>query len=166
MDLHGKLIGIQPEPVKENVNIFFQIVSLPAGRFDIFIPVPACNKSFVSGVKISDECCKGCPDIMGKAGHKLTVCLLCLPHRRKPAFIGHNDLIDLIGNGGCQLICRGQDPAAAISVFHVSQSVCDLRDLLFHPPDAVPGGQDCQSRGHNGQKNKDPHTNYTSLLKR
>ena len=46
---------------------------------------------------IRDRSGKGCPNIMGKARHKLAVGFFCLPYHRKSAFIGHNDLIDFIG---------------------------------------------------------------------
>ena len=82
-------------------------MGFPAGAFNIIIPIFPCNKPFMCSVKIPNKGCKGRPNIMGKARHKLAVGFFCLPYNRKSAFIGHNDLIDFIGylsGGECQRI--------------------------------------------------------------
>ena len=77
-------------------------MSFPAGGFDIIIPIFPCNKPFMCSVKIPNKGCKGRPNIVGKARHKLAIGFFCLPDNRKSAFIGHNDLIDFIGKRRCQ----------------------------------------------------------------
>ena len=141
-------------------------MGFPASNFDIIIPVFPCNKPLVCSIKISNQSGKGCPNIVGKARHKLAVGFLCLPDNRKSAFIGHNNLIDFIGKRGYQFICCRQNTPITISIFHINQSVGHFCYLLFYAPNENNGCQYSHNSNHNGQENDNLHTGYTSLLKR
>jgi len=141
-------------------------MGFPTGGFNIIIPIFPCNKPFMCSVKIPDQRGKGCPNIVGKARHKLAVGFLCLPDNRKSAFIGHNDLIDFIGKRCGQFICCRQNTPVTISIFHINQSVGHFCNLLFYAPNKKDGGQHSHNSNPNGQENDDFHPGYTSLLKR
>ena len=80
---------------------------------------------------------------MRKAGHKLAVSFFCLPNSRKPAFIRHNDLIDFIGERGCQFICCRQNTPIAISIFYIAQCIGHFCYLFFYTPNENKGSQHC-----------------------
>ena len=66
--------------------------------------------------------------------------LVRMPQSLKGAFIGHNDLIDFIGNRCCQFICCRQNTPIAISIFHINQCIGHFCNLLFYTPDKKDGG--------------------------
>ena len=138
----NKFIGIQLEPVEQDIDVFLQVIGLPAGGLDGIVFLPSGHKPPVGGVKISDQCGQRSPHVMGKAGHKLPVGSLRPAECGQLFFIRGNDVVDFIGDGRGEFIRRGQNTAAAVSGFDIRQRVKHFIQPRFYPPDHKNTDQD------------------------
>ena len=137
---HGKFIGIELKPVEQDINIVFQLIGFPPGRLNVLLPLRPGNNALMHCVQIPDQRRKGCPQIMGKARHKLFIRFLCLLKGRNPILIGADNIIDLIEKRGEELTGIGKDTAVSVPASHVRQSFGKLFDLPPFPVQNESGG--------------------------